>query len=77
MAYFELKASYLLPSFLKPWKKPFNVTQLKYFQTFADKRSVKKTTKVLAIEQWDGRTEYLQEFQIKQLLVVFTHFFSG
>lgn len=45
MAYFELKASYLLPSFLKPWKKPFNITQLKYFQTFADKRSVKKTTK--------------------------------
>lgn len=52
-------------------KKLFDTVQLKYFQTFTDKRRVKETIKLIGREEWSGKTENLQRLKIATSVLTF------
>lgn len=52
-------------------KQLFDTVQLKYFQTFPDKRRVKETIKLIGREEWNGKTENLQRLKIAISVLTF------
>lgn len=52
-------------------KQLFDTVQLKYFQTFPDKRRVKETIKLIGREEWSGKTENLQRLKIAISVLTF------